>query len=89
MTSNNAGGGDGEALLGNTNNPDICVTNVIGDEVLLLGGGKSTPSSSTAALSTETSNPSYNLLSSVASPLNTGFSESFSCYVFRFEFSLC
>lgn len=70
MTGNSAGGGDGEALLGNTNNPDICVTNVIGDEVLLLGGGKSTPSSSTAALSTETINPSSNLLSSVASPLN-------------------
>ena len=39
--------GEDDNLTSNPNNPDICVTNVIGDEVLVLGGGKSTPSSST------------------------------------------
>ena len=35
-----------DMLAANPNNPHICVTNVIGDEVLVLGGGKSTPSAS-------------------------------------------
>ena len=47
--------GDDDTLTSNPNNPDICVTNVIGDEVLLLGGGKSTPSSSVVASTESTS----------------------------------
>ena len=47
--------GDDDALTSNPNNPDICVTNVIGDEVLLLGGGKSTPSSVVASTTESTS----------------------------------
>ena len=40
-----------DMLAANLNNPHICVTNVIGDEVLVLGGGKGTPS---VSVSTET-----------------------------------
>ena len=45
--------GDADTLTSNPNNPDICVTNVIGDEVLLLGGGK--PSSTGIIVSTANS----------------------------------
>ena len=47
--------GDDDTLTSNPNNPDICVTNVIGDEVILLGGGKSTPSSVVASTTESTS----------------------------------
>ena len=57
--------GDAETLALNPNNPDICVTTVIGDEVLLLGGGKGTPSSSSTLVSTESNMSSVSL--SVAS----------------------
>ena len=43
-----------DMLAANPNNPHICVTNVIGDEVLVLGGGKGTPSTS---VPTETGAP--------------------------------
>ena len=55
--------GDIDALPTNPNNPDICVTNVIGDEVLLLGGGKNTPQSSAIA---PTQNSSLSATSAVA-----------------------
>ena len=66
-------GGEDDNLTSNPNNPDICVTNVIGDEVLVLGGGKSTPSSSTL-VSTE-GNTASGPLSTVINeraPINVG-----------------